>query len=127
MLGVTTAVGGGLLRDVLSGEVPSVLRPGHFIMTASIVGAAIYALLHQLGVPGYIDVFIVLVVVMALRLGSEYLGWSTPEAAVAHDQMTHLGGTILSTPTRFRPPMMRPGEKSHPEGEDGMDKPGSSR
>jgi uncharacterized membrane protein YeiH len=102
LLGVITAIGGGMLRDVLSGEIPSVLRPGHLSMTAAIVGAAMYALLHSLGVPGYIDVWIVLAVVMSLSLASEYFGWTTPDASEVPDAVTAVGGTILSAPLRFR-------------------------
>jgi uncharacterized membrane protein YeiH len=102
LLGVITAVGGGLLRDVLSGEVPSVLRPGHLSMTASIVGTVAYAILYELGVPGYIDLWIVLALVMGLRLASEYFGWSTPEAEVAHQQIAAVGGSLLSVPQRLR-------------------------
>lgn len=104
MLGVITAIGGGLLRDMLSGEVPSALRPGHLVMTASIVGTAVYAFLYELGVPGYIDLWIVLAIVMGLRLASVYFGWSTPEAGAAHEQMTAVGGSILSKPLRIRQP-----------------------
>ena len=104
MLGVITAVGGGLLRDLLSGEVPGVLRPGHLSMTASIVGTAVYAFLYELGVPGYIDLWIVLAVVMGLRLASEYFGWTTPEASLAHEQMTAVGGSILSKAPSIRQP-----------------------
>jgi uncharacterized membrane protein YeiH len=98
LLGVITAIGGGLLRDVLSGEVPSVLRPGALAMTASILGAALYAILHLLGVPGYIDVWIVVAFVMALRLASEYFGWQTPEASEVPDRVSEMGGTILYAP-----------------------------
>lgn len=31
LLGMTTCIGGGVIRDVLSGEVPSVLRPGEYL------------------------------------------------------------------------------------------------
>ena len=104
LLGVITAVGGGLLRDLLSGEVPSVLRPGHLSMTAAIVGATVYAVLHALDVPGYIDVWIVLGVVMSLRLASEYFGWTTPDASEVPDAVSTVGGTILAAPGRIRPP-----------------------
>jgi len=100
LLGVITATGGGLLRDLLSAEVPSVLRPGHLTMTAAIVGAALYAVLHLMGVPGLVDVWIVVAVVMSLRLASEYFGWVTPEASAVPAQMTAVGGTILLRPLR---------------------------
>jgi hypothetical protein len=72
-------------------------------MTASIVGTVIYAVLYELGVPHYIDLWVVLAVVMGLRLASEYFGWTTPEASIAHEQMTAVGGTILTAPRRFYP------------------------
>ncbi len=103
LLGVITATGGGLLRDLLSGEVPNVLRPGHLTMTAAIVGALVYAVLHALGIPGYIDVWIVVTVVMALRLASEFFGWVTPEASEVPARMTAVGGSILTAPLRIRP------------------------
>lgn len=103
LLGVITATGGGLLRDILSGEVPNVLRPGHLTMTASIVGASLYAILHLLGVPGFIDVWIIVGVVMMLRLASEHFGWVTPEASEVPARMSAVGGTIISAPLRIRP------------------------
>ena len=121
MLGIITATGGGLLRDVLSGEVPNVLRPGHLSMTASIVGTAVYAALYQLGVPGYIDLWIVLAVVMSLRLASEYFGWTTPEASVAHEQMAAMGGSLLTAPRRFHP-----GARRRPDETGGSAAPASS-
>lgn len=42
LMGGLTATGGGVIRDVLVREVPSVLRQG-FYATAALVGAAIYA------------------------------------------------------------------------------------
>lgn len=107
MLGVTTAVGGGLLRDLLSGEVPGVLRPGHLSMTASIVGTAVYALLHELGVSSEIALWVVLAIVMGLRLASEYFGWTTPEAGTANEQVAAIGGTLLAAPRRLYPPTLR--------------------
>jgi uncharacterized membrane protein YeiH len=108
LLGVITATGGGLLRDMLSGEIPNVLRPGHLSMTASIVGTAAYAFLYELGVPHYIDLWVVLAIVMGLRLASEYFGWTTPDAGTAHEQMTAMGGTLLAAPQRLRRMPLRP-------------------
>ncbi|HET9200372.1 MAG TPA: trimeric intracellular cation channel family protein [Dehalococcoidia bacterium] len=102
LLGVITAIGGGLMRDVLSGEVPVVLKPGTLTLSAAVVGAGLYGLLHELGVPGYIDVWIVVAVVMLLRLASEYLGWTTPEAAEVPERVTAMGVVIVKAPRRVR-------------------------
>jgi len=101
LLGVITATGGGLLRDLLSGEPPSLLRPGRLSLTAALAGALVYAVLYLLGVPGYIDVWIVAAVVMALRLASVYLGWTTPEAEEVTGRVTAVGGTILAAPAKM--------------------------
>jgi hypothetical protein len=76
-------------------------------MTAAIVGACAYAILHSLGVPEYIDVWIVVAIVMALRLASEYFGWETPEASEVPERMTAMGGTLLATPRRVLPSTRR--------------------
>lgn len=107
LLGVITATGGGLMRDVLSGEVPSVLRPGHLAMTAAIVGAIFYSVLNVFSIPSWIELIVVVAVTMGLRLGSEYFGWRTPEAEVVPDRMTAMGGTLLASPARLRSPILR--------------------
>lgn len=49
LMGVLTAVGGGLLRDLIAGEPPLVLRREVYA-TAALCGAVTYALLHRLDV-----------------------------------------------------------------------------
>ncbi len=43
-VGVVTGIGGGMLRDLLNGEIPSVLRK-HVYALAAIIGAALYYIL----------------------------------------------------------------------------------
>lgn len=47
VMGVTTGVMGGLIRDVLSGDVPLILRR-EIYASASLCGAAVFALLSYL-------------------------------------------------------------------------------
>ncbi len=49
LMGTTTGVAGGVLRDVLTGEVPLLFRQGELYATASIVGAALYLSLLGMG------------------------------------------------------------------------------
>jgi uncharacterized membrane protein YeiH len=51
LMGTITGVAGGILRDVLTREIPLVLRPGRLYATAAIVGAGLYVLLAGRGVP----------------------------------------------------------------------------
>ncbi len=42
VMGTITGVAGGVLRDILTGEIPLILRPGRLYATAAIAGAAVY-------------------------------------------------------------------------------------
>ena len=50
LMGTITGVAGGVFRDVLTAEIPLVMRPGRLYATASIAGAAGYILLVRLHV-----------------------------------------------------------------------------
>jgi uncharacterized membrane protein YeiH len=51
LLGVVTGVAGGILRDVLIGEVPMVFRPEiRLYATAALAGAALCVTLHTVGI-----------------------------------------------------------------------------
>ncbi len=50
LMGVITGVAGGVVRDVLTREIPLVMRPGRLYATAAIVGATSYVLLVHWGV-----------------------------------------------------------------------------
>jgi uncharacterized membrane protein YeiH len=69
LLGVVTGVAGGILRDVLLGEVPAVFRREiHLYATAAGAGAAVYVLLHPAGsLPAAIAGFFT---VLSLRLAA---------------------------------------------------------
>ena len=71
LCGVLTAIGGGMIRDVLSGTVPAVLR-SDFYATASLLGGGLYCLLaHGLGrykPPVFLLFIVVAVFVTGLRL-----------------------------------------------------------
>jgi uncharacterized membrane protein YeiH len=50
LMGTITGVAGGAIRDVLTAEIPLVLRPGRLYATAAIAGATLYVLLEANGV-----------------------------------------------------------------------------
>jgi uncharacterized membrane protein YeiH len=50
IMGTITGAMGGVLRDLLSGEVPLILRRGQLYATAAVAGAAVYQLLEMTGV-----------------------------------------------------------------------------
>ena len=51
LMGTITGVAGGAIRDVLTAEIPLIIRPGRLYATAAIVGAGAYLLLRAVDAP----------------------------------------------------------------------------
>jgi uncharacterized membrane protein YeiH len=80
-LGMATAVGGGVLRDVLAHEVPSLLRWDRDLYAVpAIVGASIAALLIHLDALTGATSALAAVVAFAARLLAMRYGWRAPRA-----------------------------------------------
>jgi uncharacterized membrane protein YeiH len=67
LLGTMTGVAGGILRDVLSAEVPLILQRDIYA-TAAVAGISVYLLLQWLGVPRPAPTALGMVTVVVLRL-----------------------------------------------------------
>ena len=70
LLGTMTGVGGGVIRDVLSAEIPFVLRRGNLYASAVIAGIAVYLALESIGVPRQPSSLIGMGLIAALRLAA---------------------------------------------------------
>lgn len=80
LLGMTTAIGGGVIRDVLTGQVPSVLRPGqHLYAIPALLCATVVALILRYGDYQPWVGLICAVTATALRLASLRYGWHGPQ------------------------------------------------
>jgi uncharacterized membrane protein YeiH len=80
LVGTITAVGGGVLRDVLANEVPLVLTRD-FYATAAIIGSLTYYALAYLGLfRGYLTA-VVLLLTFALRVAAIRGNWRLPTVA----------------------------------------------
>ncbi|MBQ8217351.1 MAG: TRIC cation channel family protein [Oscillospiraceae bacterium] len=77
-VGVMTGVGGGVLRDVLAGDMPYIFVK-HFYASASIIGAIICTLLWELLFPG-LCIIICAGIVIILRFFAARYHWSLPKA-----------------------------------------------
>lgn len=75
-LGVITGIGGGILRDIMAGETPYVLKK-HIYACASISGACLYVLLLQITPSDYAMLFSALLVILIRILASHYR-WNLP-------------------------------------------------
>lgn len=78
LMATMTGVAGGVLRDVLSAEIPMILRRGDIYATASIAGATAYLLVKAVGLVAPLDAVIGVVVVILLRLAAILWGLQLP-------------------------------------------------
>ena len=79
LLGVMTATAGGMLRDILSGRVPLILRK-EIYASACLAGAALLYVLHQTSLPHDLSLLAGALTVVALRLMAIRFNWSLPRA-----------------------------------------------
>ncbi|HEY8294472.1 MAG TPA: TRIC cation channel family protein [Micrococcaceae bacterium] len=80
VLGVTSAVGGGLLRDITANEVPELFDPKDLYAIPAFLGAALTAALVGAGWLNLASGTGIAVVVFALRVLSRRLRWQAPLA-----------------------------------------------
>ena len=70
LLGVVTAVGGGVLRDVVCGMTPQIFSGGPLYATASAIGAALFVFLERTTIDLNIAVAISAAVIVAVQMAS---------------------------------------------------------
>ena len=87
ILGTITAVGGGILRDVLMAQRPATFQAGTLYGTASLFGSTAYALMKQNDVLGDYAAITCVALVFALRYASEFFGWHTKPAQDYSDKV----------------------------------------
>ena len=77
IMGITTGVAGGVVRDTLSAEVPLILRKEVYA-TAAFFGAVLFLFLYQMGVPDTICTLISVITTLGIRLMAIHWGLSLP-------------------------------------------------
>jgi uncharacterized membrane protein YeiH len=85
LMGAMTGVAGGLIRDVLTREIPLILRPGRLYATAAIAGAAVYLLLGKAAVGSDVAALAGMAVTATLRLLAIAYGLTLPAVEVPPD------------------------------------------
>ena len=78
LMGGITGVAGGLIRDVLTAEIPLIMRPGRLYATAAIAGGALYVLLERSGVASDAAAVAGMAAIAGLRLAAILWGLSLP-------------------------------------------------
>lgn len=79
LLGTVTGAAGGAVRDILSAEVPLVLRRGNLYASAAIVGTMSYFGLEWVGVARPVSAFAGMAIGVAIRLSAIWWGLKLPE------------------------------------------------
>lgn len=77
MMGMTTGVGGGILRDLLSRTIPAVLHKRIYAV-ASIIGAALYCGLIRMGTPSALSMLCGIVITVVIRVMATHYLWDLP-------------------------------------------------
>lgn len=77
-VGLLTGTGGGVLRDMLAGDMPYIFRK-HIYASASLAGAGVY-LLGRLVLPESAAVLTGIAAVMAIRCAAARFEWNLPRA-----------------------------------------------
>ncbi|MEP6574775.1 MAG: trimeric intracellular cation channel family protein [Gemmatimonadota bacterium] len=88
LLGMLTGIGGGMARDVLAGEVPSVLR-GDIYAVAALAGAAVVVVGRLMQLPSTPVVAAGAAICFGLRFIAIRRGWQLPGAHLREDSLAH--------------------------------------
>jgi uncharacterized membrane protein YeiH len=83
LLGTVTGAAGGAIRDVLTAEIPLVLRRGNLYASAAIAGTAAYRVLEASGVGRDVAAVTGMVLVAAIRLAAIAWRVQLPEFSLA--------------------------------------------
>jgi uncharacterized membrane protein YeiH len=85
LMGTMTGVAGGVIRDVLSAEVPLIFRKGELYATAAIAGAALYLVLEGIGLQRQVAATLGMTSIAGLRLAAILWGLHLPVLPVRED------------------------------------------
>ena len=117
ILGAITGIGGGMLRDVLEGEIPTVLRGGLYAIPA-LLGAAIVVVAYNAGDHTIVFPLVGAAACFLLRMAGLRYGIGLPRAAdvavtgMPHGRRVHAGEDDGVNKQQQQPPDGSTGEQS---------------
>ncbi|ADG67906.1 protein of unknown function UPF0126 [Planctopirus limnophila DSM 3776] len=89
VMGVTSGVAGGIIRDVLCSEFPSIFRIDfYWYATAAFCGACCYLTLHLVQGPNPVNLIVSSALILILRLAALRYRWRLPEFRTHEDTHT---------------------------------------
>jgi uncharacterized membrane protein YeiH len=93
VLGMVTGIGGGMVRDVLLAEIPTVLR-AELYAVAALAAAAVVVIGHMLQLPVAPVTALALMLCFGLRVMAIRYGWRLPVAEFAHQPEPNTNGDL---------------------------------
>lgn len=93
-MGVCTGVAGGILRDVLTGNVPYVFRSKEVYASAAFSGSLLFVIMQYFNCPYELSYILGTIVVFVVRMTAVYMNWRLPAYrslfdAVQNDESLH--------------------------------------
>jgi uncharacterized membrane protein YeiH len=85
LMGTLTGVAGGVLRDVLTAQIPLILRRGRFYATAAIAGVILYLLLERL-IERTAAALAGMLAIALLRIAAIHWGLTLPVYSVSEEE-----------------------------------------
>jgi uncharacterized membrane protein YeiH len=82
LVGAITAVGGGVVRDLLANEIPMVLTR-EFYATAAIIGSLTYFMLRLIGLGDSTSALVSMIATIALRFVAVRFRWELPRRVIS--------------------------------------------
>ena len=93
-MGVLSSVGGGMVRDVILGDIPFVLRKRVYAI-ACIVGASLYYLLWYVGADDIAAMLISTLTTVGIRVAATVFKWNIPKVIKFSEISSFFINTIL--------------------------------
>lgn len=93
VLGTVTGSAGGVVRDILSAEIPLVLRRGNLYASAAISGTAVYFILVGLGAARAVATWAGMLVIGTVRVASIWWGLKLPVFVFESDAVSERPGS----------------------------------
>lgn len=96
LLGTITAIGGGIMRDLLCDREPQVMRRGSLFAIAAVTASTVFVtMVTWLNITKPAAMAVAALLAVVLRLGSLWLGWESPEPVDLTDAMRRIPRSIL--------------------------------
>jgi uncharacterized membrane protein YeiH len=101
-LGVTTAVAGGIVRDVLCRETPTALMPGQWVAAAAVLSSLVFVIFDSATDNRILAQALAIAIATGLRMASAQFDWVTPDAMTMSKHLNRWLGLIKEPPEIYR-------------------------